>query len=110
MSQPGKSLVPRNTLFDSEFHDDFGQWPVAYIPAGGADMGDIVAVADAVGDGDDSAFYEAWVAAGDAKHADAETALAAGHRASARELFLRASCLYSAAYHPLYAEVTFVLT
>ena len=73
----------RNKLFDSEFHDGFGQWPVAYIPVGGADMGDIVAVADEVAGGDDSAFHEAWVAAGDRKNAEAVSVLAAGHRASA---------------------------
>ena len=56
----------------------------------------------AVGDGDDSAFYDAWVAAGDTYNAEAESTLASGHRASARGLFLRASCLYAAAYHPLF--------
>jgi alpha-beta hydrolase superfamily lysophospholipase len=93
---------PRNALFDDSLHDEFGQWPVGYIPTGGADMGDIVAVAAAVADGDDSAFYDAWVAAAEAKYAGAEAALTAGHRGSARDLFLRSSCLYAAAYHPLY--------
>lgn len=92
----------RHCLFSNEFHDAFGQWPVGYIPYGGADMGDVVAVADAVDDGNDSAFYDAWVTAAEAKVAAGESALAAGHRLSARGLFLRASCLYAAAYHPLF--------
>ncbi|WP_182357284.1 alpha/beta hydrolase family protein [Tomitella gaofuii] len=92
----------RNQLFDSAFHDRFGQWPVGCIPAGGADMGDVVAVANAVGDGDDSAFYDAFVASGDAHAADAQSLLTAGRRRSARARFLRASCMYAAAYHPIY--------
>ncbi|PRZ41206.1 alpha/beta hydrolase family protein [Antricoccus suffuscus] len=92
----------RGALFDSAFHDGFGQWPVGYIPVGGADMGDIVAVANVVADGDDSAFYDAWVDAAATKYSEAEAVLAAGHPQSARDLFLRSSCLYAAAYHPLY--------
>jgi hypothetical protein len=46
-------------LFKDDFHDEFGTWPIAYIPYGGADFGEIQAVARAVGDGDHSAFYEA---------------------------------------------------
>ncbi|MGH6920972.1 MAG: alpha/beta hydrolase family protein, partial [Geminicoccaceae bacterium] len=85
-------------------HDEFGTWPIAYIPYGGADFGEIVAVAQAVGDGDDAAFYEAWMAAGDRLAAEAAAALAAGRRIGARELFLRASCAYAASYHPIYGE------
>jgi hypothetical protein len=49
-------------LFRNELHNDFGSWPIAYIRFGGADFGEVKAVADAIGDGDDSAFHEAWVA------------------------------------------------
>jgi hypothetical protein len=91
-------------LFNNEFHDEFGTWPIAYIPYGGADFGEIQAVARAVGDGDDAAFYEAWMAAGDRLAAEATAAVAAGRLVSARELFLRASCFYAASYHPLYGE------
>lgn len=92
----------RDALFDNDLLDRFGQWPVAFIPAGGADLGDIVAVAEAVGDGDDSAFYDAFVASGDRKATDAESLLSSGRRVGARSQFLRASCMYAAAYHPLY--------
>ena len=91
-------------LFKDEIHDEFGTWPLAYIPYGGADLGEVQAVARAVGDGDDGAFYGAWTAAGERLAAEAETALAAGRRISARELFLRASCAFAASYHPIYGE------
>lgn len=89
-------------LFRNELHEDFGSWPIAYIPYGGADFGEIRAVAEAVGDGDHGAFYEAWVSAGDRLKGEAEAALSAGHKVSARELYLRASVFYAASYHPLY--------
>jgi alpha-beta hydrolase superfamily lysophospholipase len=87
--------------FKNDLHDEFGTWPAAYIPYGGADLGEILAVGRAVGDGDDSAYYEAWAAAGDRIAAEAEETERRGLRSSARELFLRASAFYAASYHPL---------
>jgi alpha-beta hydrolase superfamily lysophospholipase len=89
-------------IFKDDLHDEFGTWPLAYIAYGGADFGEVLAVGRAVGDGDDSAFYDAWTAAGDRLAAEADTALAKGLRISARDLFLRASCAFAAAYHPIY--------
>lgn len=89
-------------LFKNEFHEDFGTWPLAYIPYGGADFGEVRAVAEAVGDGDDGAYYEAWVAAGDRLKAEGDAALGKGHDASARESFLRASAFYATSFHPLF--------
>jgi alpha-beta hydrolase superfamily lysophospholipase len=86
-------------LFRNHLHDEFGNWPLAYIPYGGADYGEIAAVAEAIGDGDDGAFHAAWSHA-----AQAEEALARGHRTSARGLFLRSSCFHATAYHPLYGD------
>jgi alpha-beta hydrolase superfamily lysophospholipase len=91
-------------IFKDDVHDEFGTWPIAYIPYGGADFGEILAVAQAVGDGDDAAFYEAWTAAGGRLAAEADAALTKGRRSSARELFLRASCAYAASFHPIYGE------
>lgn len=34
-------------LFKNELHDEFGCWPLAYIPTGGADYGEVVAVGQA---------------------------------------------------------------
>ncbi len=30
--------------FTDDLHDEFGTWPAAYIPYGGADLGEILAV------------------------------------------------------------------
>lgn len=89
-------------LFKDPFLDEFGTWALGYIPYGGADYGDVAAIAETVADGDESAFYDAWVAYGDRKVAEADQALAAGHPASASELYLKASCFYAGAYHPIY--------
>jgi pimeloyl-ACP methyl ester carboxylesterase len=91
-------------LFQDELHDEFGAWPLGYIPYGGADFGEVYAVAQAIGDGDDRAFCEAWTAAADRLSLQAEETLKNGHVRSARELFLRASVFYGASYHPLYGE------
>ena len=50
-------------IFEGELHDDFGTWRLAYAPYGGADYGEILAVAGMVGNGDDRAFCDAWNAA-----------------------------------------------
>jgi alpha-beta hydrolase superfamily lysophospholipase len=89
-------------LFEDDFLDGFGTWPLAYIPYGGPDFGELSAVAQTVGGGGVDAYYAAWIAAGDRALASAEAAGKAGHRASARELYLKASAHYAASYHPLY--------
>lgn len=91
-------------IFHHSLHDEFGTWPLAYIPYGGADFGEIHAVASAVGEGDDEKFYRAWNTFADGLADQAEAALSKGHRESARELFLRASVFYATSYHPLYGE------
>jgi hypothetical protein len=90
------------SLFRNELHQDFGTWPLAYIPYGGADFGEVRAVAEAIGDGNDAAYYDAWNAAGDRLKAEADTAIAKGHAASARALYLRASAFFATSFHPLY--------
>jgi hypothetical protein len=89
-------------LFVDDFLDGFGTWPLAYIPYGGPDFGELSAVAQTVGSGGVEAYYAAWIAAGDRTVASAEAANTAGHRHSARELYLWASAFYGASYHPLY--------
>jgi len=89
-------------LFRDELHEDFGTWPIAYIPYGGADFGEIRAVAKAIGAGDDGAYFDAWTAAGDRLSMAADAALARNHVASARALYLRASAFHATSFHPLY--------
>lgn len=89
-------------LFQDDLHNDFGTWPLAYIPTGGGDFGEIEAVALAVGNGDDAAFYEAWNQAADRMMQEANEVLMKRRFTSAQQLFLRASVFYNASYHPLY--------
>jgi alpha-beta hydrolase superfamily lysophospholipase len=89
-------------LFKNKLHEEFGLWPLAYIPYGGADFGEIRAVAEAIGDGDDGAYHGAWVAAADRLKAEGDTAIGKGHSVSAREFYLRASAFYATSFHPLF--------
>jgi alpha-beta hydrolase superfamily lysophospholipase len=89
-------------LFFKDDLQDALTWAAGYIPYGGADFGEILAVARAVGDGDNGVFNKAWVAAGDRLVERAEIALAAGKRKTARDAFLRASCHYASSYRPLF--------
>jgi pimeloyl-ACP methyl ester carboxylesterase len=91
-------------LFKNDFLDGFGTWALGYIPYGGADFGEVQAIAQAVGDGDESAYYDAWVFAADRMMAEADDALAKGHRTSARELLLRSSVFYASANQPIFGS------
>ncbi|HEY4198620.1 MAG TPA: alpha/beta fold hydrolase [Mucilaginibacter sp.] len=91
-------------LFKKDFHDDFGTWPLSYIPYGGADIGEIQAIAVAVGDGNDDDYYEAWMAAAHRFENEANEALNKNRKDSARELFLKASEFYATSYHPIYGS------
>lgn len=91
-------------LFKDALHDRLGTWPLAYIPYGGADFGEVRAVAHEVGDGDDSRFFDAWSRAAERLAGDAGRAMERGQRGIAAALWLRASAFYATAYHPLYGE------
>ncbi len=89
------------------FKDDLQDaltWAAGYIPYGAADLGEIKAVAQTVGDGDAGEFNKAWVEAGDRIVERARAALAAGKRTSARDAFMRASCHYASSYRPLFGK------
>lgn len=89
-------------LFQDELLNQLGTWALGYIPYGGSDFGEVTAVAEAVGDGDESAFYTEWLAAGDRHRDVADAAKAAGNEQTARDAYLRATVAYGTAYHPLY--------
>ncbi len=91
-------------IFQDPLHDEFGTWSLAYIPYGGADFGEIDAVAQAVGSGDDDVYYEVLNTFADRLNGEAESALVENHHTSARDLFLRASVFYAASYHPFYGS------
>lgn len=91
-------------IFKDQLHNESGTLPLGYIPYGGADFGEIAAVALAVGDGDDSTFYDAWLEAAGRLAGEAQTLADRGRRTSARELFLKASCFYGISYRPLFGR------
>jgi pimeloyl-ACP methyl ester carboxylesterase len=66
-------------------------------PYGGADLGEIVATARAIKEGDDDSWLRAWKVTAERVHGIAEASLAAGHRVSARQAYLRASNYYRTA-------------
>ena len=91
-------------LFKDVLHEQLGTWPLAYIPYGAADYGEILSIARTVGDGDDDAFHAAWTAAADRLVAEGVAAEVKGHRATASEVFVKAAGFYAKAYHPLFGE------
>jgi alpha-beta hydrolase superfamily lysophospholipase len=89
-------------VFENPLHEEFASWALGFAPYGGADVSEVAAIAAAVGDGGDDAFYDARRAAADRLASEANDAEAAGHVASAREYSLHAACFYAVAYHPIY--------
>jgi pimeloyl-ACP methyl ester carboxylesterase len=89
-------------LFNDALHNMFGTTLFASIKYGGPEVGEVEALAKAIGTGDDAAFYEQSIAAGDRLNLEAEAATNAGHAKSSAELLLRASCFYGLAFKPLY--------
>lgn len=85
--------------FANDLHDDFGGWLTGYTAYGGPDIGVLEAVGAAVGDGDDTAFHEAWITAGDRLLAEAGKAAWQDSRC---RLTLWAAACYATSYHPLY--------
>lgn len=64
---------------------------------GGADLGEVIVTARAIPEGDEAAWLKQWEATADRAAKIGESSLAAGHRVSAREAFLRASNYYRTA-------------
>ncbi|MFJ9943028.1 alpha/beta hydrolase family protein [Streptomyces erythrochromogenes] len=67
------------------------------IAYGGADFGEVVSTGERITEGDYDSWYTEWTATADRVSDEAEKALAAGHRISARDGFLRASNYYRSA-------------
>ena len=91
-------------MFKNALHEEFATWALGFAPYGGADVGEVAAIAEEVGDGDDDAFYGAWRAAADRLAGEGSEAESKGRHASAREYYLHASCCYAVAYHPIYGK------
>jgi len=83
----------RNSLFDAQLRRTIG-----HCTYGGAELGECLATAARVVDGDRESWYRAWMALADRTVAAAESSAAHGHRESAECAFLRASNYYRNAY------------
>ena len=66
-------------------------------PYDGADLGEVLATTRRIREGDLDDWLSAWRATAERVHELARTSLAAGHRVSARQAFLRASNYYRTA-------------
>lgn len=65
-----------------------------HIAYGGADFGEVAVTAARIAPGDYDSWHDQWLATGERVAREAESALARGHRISARDAFLRASNYY----------------
>jgi hypothetical protein len=83
----------RNRLFDGQFLRTIGHGTY-----GGAELGECLATAGRVIDGDRESWHSAWMSLADRTFAAAESSAAHGHRESARCAFLRASNYYRNAF------------
>jgi pimeloyl-ACP methyl ester carboxylesterase len=92
-------FFPDNPSFWYETLRSFGH--IAY---GGADFGEVAITAQRITSGDHDSWHDEWLAAADRVAGASRTALAGGHRISARDGFLRASNYYRAAEFFLHAN------
>ena len=67
---------------------------LSFMYYGGADLGEMMATADKIEEGDSESWFTEWNKLGDRLLSRAEASSSAGHLESAREAFLRASTYY----------------
>ncbi|HEY1920491.1 MAG TPA: alpha/beta fold hydrolase [Streptosporangiaceae bacterium] len=85
-------LFPDDVQFWYETLRSFGH--IAY---GGADFGEVLAISEQITAGDYDSWHDAYLSAADRLAGEAQAALRAGHRVSARDGWLRASNYYRSA-------------
>lgn len=83
----------RKPLFDGQLRRTIG-----HCTYGGAELGECLATAGQVKDGDRESWYRAWMSLANRTFAAAEVSAGHGRRESARRAFLRASNYYRNAY------------
>ncbi|MFT0544966.1 alpha/beta hydrolase family protein [Allopusillimonas ginsengisoli] len=88
--------------FDDPLFESWLQRPLLNIPDGGAEIGEILAVARRIPEGDRQAWYQAWTDMADSLFDQAEQCQRYGHLVSARQLYLRAFTYYRNSYPLLY--------
>jgi hypothetical protein len=84
-------------LFDNESFSFETLRTAGFAVYGGADLGEVLATASHIGEGDEASWHQAWKATAQRVAEIGEQALASGHRVSAREALLRASNYYRTA-------------
>ncbi|MGI5339530.1 alpha/beta hydrolase family protein [Streptomyces sp. CA-181903] len=84
-------------LFDDESFSFEALRTACFAAYGGADLGEVTVTAQAIPDGDESAWYRQWRATAARVHERGDKALAAGQRVGGREALLRASNYYRTA-------------
>ncbi|MFC7755006.1 alpha/beta hydrolase family protein [Tsukamurella soli] len=81
-------------LFDDEAFSFETLRTTGFSEYGGAQLGEVIALAGRVTDGDEESWLNEWSALARRVHGIADGARGAGHRVSAREAYLRASNYY----------------
>jgi pimeloyl-ACP methyl ester carboxylesterase len=84
-------------LFDTESFSFETLRTAGFASYGGADLGEVLATAGHIEEGDEAGWHEAWKATAQRVAEIGQQALADGHRVSAREALLRASNYYRTA-------------
>jgi hypothetical protein len=84
-------------LFENESFAFEALRTAGYACYGGADLGEALATARGIPDGDEAAWHQRWKALAERLHAVGVSALAAGRRVSVRDALLRACGYYRAA-------------
>ncbi|MCX5383841.1 S9 family peptidase [Streptomyces sp. NBC_00083] len=84
-------------LFDDESFSFETLRAAGFTAYQGSDLGEILATARSIEDGDEPSWHRSWKATAERVAAIGEQALVAGHRVSAREALLRASNYYRTA-------------
>lgn len=89
-------------FFSDPVHDEFASLMLGFAPYGGGDVGEVQQLALEVKASDDDSFFDAFAGYARRRIEEGEAAFARGHRASAYDCWLRATCFLGMAYHPLY--------
>jgi pimeloyl-ACP methyl ester carboxylesterase len=84
-------------LFDDESFSFEALRAAGFATYGGADLGEVLVTADAITNGDEASWHNAWRTTAERVRAIGDRSAAAGHRVSAREALLRASNYYRVA-------------
>lgn len=91
-------------LFDDPLFETFAERALMTMTRGGAEYGEVAAIAAQIAPGDVDGWHRAWSGYAEQVYAWGEQSRAAGHRVSAREAYLRASTYFRVSFTPLFGE------